>query len=117
MTKPVYRHVAENLYRREPSGTYYAVLKRDGKQICKSLNSHDRKLADRRLSEFVGQAANLRPQDESRISFEALAAQWLDTQRHTITPSTAEPRVPVRWSRRVRPLRPDALSPPAGPSV
>ena len=89
MKKPAFRRVAENLYRRESSGAYYAVLKRGGKQIWKALKTPDRKLAERRLADFAGQAANLRPQDNPHIAFPDLAGRWLDTRRHTIKPSTA----------------------------
>lgn len=82
--------VAENLYRREPSGRYYALVKRAGKQIWRSLKTTDRKLAERRLADFVAQAAKLRPQDDPHISFPALAERWLDTRRHTLKPSTLE---------------------------
>ena len=86
--KPAFHSVAENLYRREPSGTYYALLKRAGKQIWKSLKTKDRRLAERRLAEFVAQAANLRPQEDPHTGFPALAERWLDTKRHTIKAST-----------------------------
>jgi integrase len=82
--------VAENLYRREPSGIYYAILKRDGKQIWRSLKTTDRKLAERRLAEFAGRADQLRPQNNPHIGFPQLAAQWLDTRRHTLKQSTAD---------------------------
>ena len=35
-----FRKVGENLYRLKTSGTYYALLKRGGKQIRKSLKDH-----------------------------------------------------------------------------
>lgn len=86
--KPAFRSVAENLYRREPSGSYYALLKRAGKQIWKSLKTKDRKLAERRLKEFTAQASNLRPQDEPHVGFVPLAERWLGTKRHTVKAST-----------------------------
>jgi integrase len=86
--KPAFVSVAQNLFRREPSGSYYAVLKRAGKQIWKSLKTRDRKLAERRLKEFLAQAASLRPQDNPHISFPALAERWLDHRRHTVKEST-----------------------------
>ena len=39
--RPVFRKVGQNLYRLEPSGTYYALLKRAGKQIRRSLKITD----------------------------------------------------------------------------
>jgi hypothetical protein len=46
---PVFHKVAENLYRLESSGGYYALIQRSGKQFRRSLKTKDRKLADRRL--------------------------------------------------------------------
>ena len=50
--QPVFHKVAENLYRLESSGGYYALVKRGGKQFRRSLKTKDRKLADRRLKEI-----------------------------------------------------------------
>jgi hypothetical protein len=44
--KAVFHRVAENLYRLETSGWYYALLKRGDKQFRPSLQTTDRKLAD-----------------------------------------------------------------------
>ena len=46
----VFHTVGENLYRHVPSGNYYALLKRGGKQFRRSLKTPDRPLAQRRLS-------------------------------------------------------------------
>jgi hypothetical protein len=45
--------VGENLYRNESSGTYYALVKRSGKQTKRSLKTKDLALAKRRLREFA----------------------------------------------------------------
>ncbi|MGE9293083.1 MAG: hypothetical protein ACQKBW_05685, partial [Puniceicoccales bacterium] len=58
--------VAECLYRNVSSGTYYALVKRSGKQIRRSLRTQDRKLAERRLKEFREQAARLSTSTEDR---------------------------------------------------
>lgn len=50
--QPVFHKVAENLYRLESSGGYYALVKRGGKQFRRSLKTKDRKLAERRLKEI-----------------------------------------------------------------
>ena len=55
--KVVFHRVAENLYRLENTGGYYALLKRGDKQFRRSLKTKDRKLADRRLAEMRGQVA------------------------------------------------------------
>jgi hypothetical protein len=54
--KLVFHRVAENLYRLESSGGYYALLKRGDKQFRRSLKTKDCKLADRRLFELCEQA-------------------------------------------------------------
>ena len=46
---PGYTLVAECLYRNDASGIYYALIKRGGKQIRRSLKTSDRKLAERKL--------------------------------------------------------------------
>jgi hypothetical protein len=50
----VFHKAAENLYRLESSGEYYALIKKSGKQFRRSLKTKDRKLADRRLKELKG---------------------------------------------------------------
>ena len=50
--KPLFHKVAENLYRLESSGGYYALIKRAGKQFRRSLKTKDRKLAERRLGDL-----------------------------------------------------------------
>jgi hypothetical protein len=49
--KGAFRKVGENLYRYSTSGTYYAVLRVQGKLIWKSLETDDRELATRNLKE------------------------------------------------------------------
>src|SRR5438874_10516373 len=77
----VFHKVAENLYRLESSGGYYALIKRAGKQFRRSLKTKDRKLAERRLGdlkakngadlvEFLGYSA-------ARLG-EAHVARWQD---------------------------------------
>src|SRR5687768_1121148 len=61
---PVYKKVGENLYRHAPSGNYYALLKRGGKQFRRSLKTADRALASRRLGELRQQISNLTLSDE-----------------------------------------------------
>jgi hypothetical protein len=50
---PAFKKVAENLYRHAPSGNYYALLKRGGKQFRRSLKTDDRALANRRLADLA----------------------------------------------------------------
>src|ERR1039458_4029020 len=86
--KVVFHRVAENLYRLETSGGYYALVKRGNKQFRRSLKTKDRKLADRRLSEFQAQVGNLTISDDARLSFEAIAKRWMETTKHTLKASS-----------------------------
>lgn len=72
--------VAECLYRYTASGGYYALMKRGGKQIRRSLRTHDRKLAERRLADLRRQADRIDPnKGKALIRFEEMAGQWLDS--------------------------------------
>ena len=78
--KLVFHRVAENLYRLETSGGYYALLKRGDKQFRRSLKTKDRKLADRCLIELRAQVGKVRailPNSVStRLSQESCLGVW-----------------------------------------
>lgn len=99
--KVVFHRVAENLYRLEQSGGYYALLKRADKQFRRSLKTKDRKLAERRLSEFRAQVGKLTTSGEDRLSFEELAKRWKEATCHTVKASTAK-----RWDSCIKNLSP-----------
>ncbi len=80
--------VAENLYRRESSGGYYALVKRTGKQFRRSLKTKDRKLAERRLGDLKGKIGALRISDDAELNFEQLAKYWNGATKHTIASGT-----------------------------
>jgi integrase len=90
--QPVFHKVAENLYRLESSGGYYALVKKGGKQFRRSLKTKDRKLADRRLKEIKEQISCLSLSDEAKLDFEAVANRWLESVKHTLAPGTIEQR-------------------------
>lgn len=92
--KVVFHRVAENLYRLESSGGYYALLKRGDKQFRRSLKTKDRKLADRRLAEYRSQVGNLKISDDARLSFDDMAKRWMDTTQHTLKASS----ITRRWT-------------------
>ena len=80
--KAVFHKVAQNLYRLESSGTYYALFKRGGKQIRKSLKTSDTALARRRLSELGAKVSRLTlTKGASKLTFTELAERWLAKQR------------------------------------
>lgn len=90
--KLVFHRVAENLYRLESSGGYYALVKRADKQFRRSLKTKDRKLAERRLAELRGQIGQLRISDEANLSFEEVAARWMAATQHTLKASSIKRR-------------------------
>jgi hypothetical protein len=75
--------MAENLYRLETSGGYYALLKRGDKQFRRSLRTKDRKRAERRLAEMRDQVGNLTISDDARLSFADVAKRWLAVTART----------------------------------
>jgi integrase len=87
--KVVFHRVAENLYRLETSGGYYALVKRGDKQFRRSLKTKDRKLAERRLKELREQVMNLRVTDDAHLSFADVAKRWMAVTAHTLKPSSA----------------------------
>src|SRR5436305_203860 len=90
--QPVFHKVAENLYRLESSGGYYALVKKGDKQFRRSLKTKDRKLADRRLKELKEQISGLSLADDSKLGFEAVANRWLESVKHTLAPLTIQQR-------------------------
>ena len=93
VSQPVYTRVAECLYRNDSSGNYYALLKKCGKQIRRSLKTADRKLAERRLGDFKEKVVRLDlKQGKSRLTFDEVAKRWLDTKRVTLKPSAVRRR-------------------------
>ena len=93
--------MAENLYRLEQSGGYYALLKRADKQFRRSLKTKDRKLAERRLSELRAQVGKLKTTEEARLTFEQVAQHWKEATGHTVKASTVK-----RWDTCIKNLAP-----------
>ena len=60
---PAFRKVAECLYRHAPTGIYYGLVKRGGRQFRKSFKTTDRKLADRTLADFRQKVGRLTRRD------------------------------------------------------
>jgi integrase len=85
-----FRKVAECLYRNESSGAYYAFVKRNGRQIRRSLKTKDRKLAERRLKEFRGDADKLVSGGRNRISFIQLGEIWKPVACANLKKSSAD---------------------------
>jgi integrase len=97
-----YTRVAECLFRNDSSGVYYALVKKSGKQIRRSLKTDDRKLAERRLVEFREKVDRLDVgQGKGRLTFGDLATRWLDSLRSHLKPSSA-----LRREVSIKQLRP-----------
>jgi integrase len=89
-----FRKVAECLYRHEPSGNYYGLVKRRGKQIRRSLKTKDRQLATRRLVLFREKVARLSDLGaRTQITFDELANRWFETIRLRLKPASAARRL------------------------
>jgi integrase len=90
---PGYTLVAECLYRNDASGIYYALIKRGGKQIRRSLKTSDRKLAERRLVEFREKVGGLdATHGKVKLSFSEVAGQWISSWKTHLKPSSARRR-------------------------
>jgi len=72
----VFHRAAENPYRLELSGGYYALFKRADKQFRRSLKIKNRKLADGRLAELRAQGGSLTIDDDSRLPSDVIAQRW-----------------------------------------
>lgn len=78
----VFHKIAQNLYRLESSGTYYALFKRASKQIRRSLKTTDPALARRRLNELRDKVSRLnQTKGAGKLTFASLAERWLANHR------------------------------------
>jgi Phage integrase, N-terminal SAM-like domain len=92
----ILKRVGENLFR-SPCGTYFGILKIDGHQVRKSLQTGDRDTAKVRLEEFRLQSRRPQPaavksRGLSNSTFEALANRWFNANRMEVKPSGWERR-------------------------
>lgn len=84
MSKPLgrgkFEKVGQCLYRFSSSGTYFALVRRDGKQQRHNLKTDDRKVADRELRILLSRldAVSQRPQ---KLLVSELAARYLEIQK------------------------------------
>jgi len=94
------QRVAENLYKSQSSGRYYALLKSGGKQIRKSLKTADRKLAERKLAGLRDKVSRLTSTEGKNLLFAeydkdnpalligGISKRWLDSITPRLKPST-----------------------------
>ena len=98
-------YAGENLYRSDSSGIYYALFKRDGKQIRRSLKTTDKELARRKLAELRRQVNRITGDDAKQLPFTeynkgkqkskligGLAKRWLDVAAATLKPRSRQRR-------------------------
>ena len=87
-----WQYAGENLRRLKTSGVYYVFAKRDGKQFRRSLHTTDKATARRLKDDFMRECDRLASAEASQIDFEELAGRWIESERHTLKPSTATRR-------------------------
>jgi integrase len=75
------KRISLGLYKYESSGVYFAHVRASGKLHRKSLRTTDRKLADRRLSEFRRKISRIDTR-LGRITLAAMADLYLQTIEH-----------------------------------
>lgn len=85
-------HAGENLKRRKSSGVYYGFAKRHGKQKSVSFKTTDKAAAKRMLKDWLSELDRLASAEAAQITFEELAARWLEAERHTLKESSARRR-------------------------
>jgi len=85
---PELQRVGECLYRSQTSKIYYAILKRSGKQIKRSLKTTDQALAKRRLADLTKKAVFLSSAENRGIPLSALAERWLSVSGSSMKPSS-----------------------------
>jgi integrase len=83
------KRVGECLYRSQSSNIYYALIKRGGKQIKRSLRTTDAALARRKLKELIDQAAALSATSANKTTFKETAEMWFKSATLTMKPSSA----------------------------
>lgn len=87
--QPMFQKVGECLYRHTSSKSYYALLKKEGKQIRRSLKTKDRKLAERRLKDFREKVGRLSTGGEpSSVTFGEFSARWLEIKKPLLKESS-----------------------------
>ena len=91
--EPTFKRVGENLYRHSPSGGYYGLIKRSGKQFRRSLKTQDRELAVRRLRALREKVGKLIVESGSKwVTFAEVAGKWFEVKRLSLKEASAARR-------------------------
>jgi integrase len=77
----VFQKVGECLYRYLPNGVYYARIKRDGKEIKRSLRTRDREIAKRELAQFRDEQRQI-DRSQGRLTLAELCDRYSKTVQH-----------------------------------
>jgi len=93
-------NIGDNLYRSSKSGKYYAIFKRNGKQIRRSLKTTDKQLAQRKLAELRDRVDQLDTDTSAKVAFSifdgkgnvvgGLLRQYIDNKLGNVLPRTRE---------------------------
>ena len=84
-----FKRVSENLYKVIETGGYYALVKRGGKQIRRSLKTTDKALARRRLAALKEKASKLRTgKENASITFEKYSERWIKAKEASLKSKT-----------------------------
>ena len=80
-----FKRVSENLYKVIETGGYYALVKRGGKQIRRSLKTTDKALARRRPAGLKEKASKLRTgKENASITFESYSERWIKAKEASL---------------------------------
>ena len=102
----VHDHSIECLWRHTPTNKFYAILKRGGHQIKRSLKTRDREMARRRLEHLRQKVSQLANADGGSVMFSEIAKRWLEVVGVGIKASTLD-----RYQRTVDLLKPHFKKP------
>ena len=87
-TNGTFQKVGECLYRYSSNGVYYARIKKDSKEIKRSLETTDRDLAKRRLAELRDRQRQI-DRSQGKLTLAELCDRYLETVQHQ-KPKTVE---------------------------
>jgi integrase len=82
------QRVGHCLYRSDKTRVYYAILRRGGKQIKRSLRTSDQVLAKRRLADLEEKAQRLNQTGAAKVLFTDLGNRWHEVLGASLKPSS-----------------------------
>jgi hypothetical protein len=92
-TPPKLLKVGECLYRRAERGKFYAIIKRQGKQFRRCLQTTDRKLAERKLAVLSAKIRNTNAEISHGLTvLETLPTGWFEAVKDQYKVGSAKRR-------------------------